>query len=1327
MPPRRRRGKQSTSTTTSSTGGGGRSSAAGRNTPTTTTATATATTTITPLESTTTTTATAVDSSSGVVETTANDGSKEKEVTTTTTTTTKADNDESVLPAPPTTTTTTASTAANVGNNGTQQQQQHPQPQPPQQLVQSLVLTSEKRRGVYECDYCHSDISQQPRIRCAACYDFDLCLDCFTTTDHTAASARVKAQTHTQNELVKDGVLVLSLVDTDRGGKKNAKSSDTSGHTNNNNNNNNAAAAIAIAGGGITASTISTISVPILHDHTHGYHVCDSTRYPVFPSGRQQQQQLVQMNNSSTTTTTTTTTPANTSNSGAVFGTTGTSQRTKSSSSSSTLLLSGVATATATTSNNDNDNDVDNNNNNNNSSNNDNANDNDEDDQKMVSAGDEDDKKKNKADGGGGDDDDDDNDDDDNDDDDDLDGKAQRTYGPSQATVQTFVSEITLPEDPKLYWTAEEDLRLIDAIKTHGLGNWVDVSEAINGNGCLGKTPKRCMERYFDDFCGRYGHILPPFTIVDDDQAEQMMRMMMMMKTATTATTTTTTTRAATVVTDETVDDQETSKVKKIESNSDTIDDINTNSSEDGGASGGKNQQPSDDGDNNTNTNNTGMDSSSTTANPSEMATTATTTTPAQEEEAVRASKRRHTSTATTFRSNSSSLLSLGVPAMPNTPGRSSSSSSSSFRKKLKVVPTESIPNYDQRWPDPYMPPTHQAKLGQEVARDLSCKAETIYFKSIMGASTKEEADKIRQQWIEKIDTMVRTNTPGAPTVLPPRPDDSFHLPGSELAGFMPRRGDFDVEWENDAETSLADMEFLRSDTVADKQLKLQVLEIYVQKLDAREKRKAFVLNRHLYDYRQYVHDEQRLPVDERDLIYRMRLFERFHTPDEHKKFIHDILHAKRLRKEIAKLQMYRRIGIRSLAEAEKYELDKNRCQFHKLAQLQRGAEAKTQATTSKGSTSGGGGGGAATTTNKLGTTNSSSVLARMDSSRSGAIGGADTNTKKTTAGLAISTAAGGTTTTTTTTTASGSTLASSSSSSSQKVSIDSLWKQYKINDRKSRRRSTRTSLDDPDTVIGGGGGGDAKTEQPKDDGCSKIIEGTKDDCSNDTDKDNVKGEKNTSPNTDSRDGVTTVAMEIDPPVSSTTAVHGGENNNHSTADPLGTKLDVPSDDADATMIDANGAEEKEETEKPEDGKRGISSGSVVSVVAASAEAAVVATDIESNSISIRREKKEGDQKEAHDDNFDISNSRGIDLLSKTERGLCERLRIYPMQYLEIKKVLIHESLINGLLDKDSSVPRRKTIVKIDIEKRGNVIDFLVRAGWISRKLGNAAVGIGQE
>ena len=52
----------------------------------------------------------------------------------------------------------------------------------------------------------------------------------------------------------------------------------------------------------------------------------------------------------------------------------------------------------------------------------------------------------------------------------------------------------------------EEDLRLLEGICTLGLGHWIDLRDVV----C--KNPKKCVDRYFDDFLGWYGHILPKHT-----------------------------------------------------------------------------------------------------------------------------------------------------------------------------------------------------------------------------------------------------------------------------------------------------------------------------------------------------------------------------------------------------------------------------------------------------------------------------------------------------------------------------------------------------------------------------------------------------------------------------------------------------------------------------------------------------------------------------------------------------------------------------------------------------------------------------------------------
>ena len=235
--------------------------------------------------------------------------------------------------------------------------------------------------------------------------------------------------------------------------------------------------------------------------------------------------------------------------------------------------------------------------------------------------------------------------------------------------------------------------------------------------------------------------------------------------------------------------------------------------------------------------------------------------------------------------------------------------------------------------------------IGQEVGRDQATKAELAYVRTISGLDNKEQVDRIRKDW-----EMNRFNRPGGPTVLPMRPEDIPKLPGSEIAGYMPRRGDFDIEYENNAEEAIADMEFAPGESEQDRNLKLAVLAIYHSKLVERNKRKQFIISRKLYDYKSYQDEYKKLPRDERDLVLRMRLFERFHTPEEHKIFIADLLKAKRLRKEIAKLQMYRRIGIRTQLEAERYEIDKARRLFHENAAKQSNDEmVKAELSTTSG------------------------------------------------------------------------------------------------------------------------------------------------------------------------------------------------------------------------------------------------------------------------------------------------------------------------------------------------------------------------------------------
>lgn len=53
----------------------------------------------------------------------------------------------------------------------------------------------------------------------------------------------------------------------------------------------------------------------------------------------------------------------------------------------------------------------------------------------------------------------------------------------------------------------------------------------------------------------------------------------------------------------------------------------------------------------------------------------------------------------------------------------------------------------------------------------------------------------------------------------------------TELSGFNFKRQEFEIEYDNDAEQILADMEFKDTDSAADRELKLRVLRIYSKRL----------------------------------------------------------------------------------------------------------------------------------------------------------------------------------------------------------------------------------------------------------------------------------------------------------------------------------------------------------------------------------------------------------------------------------------------------------------------------------------------------------------
>ncbi|KAL5193814.1 Transcriptional adapter ADA2a [Glycine soja] len=178
----------------------------------------------------------------------------------------------------------------------------------------------------------------------------------------------------------------------------------------------------------------------------------------------------------------------------------------------------------------------------------------------------------------------------------------------------------------------------------------------------------------------------------------------------------------------------------------------------------------------------------------------------------------------------------------------------------------------------------------------------------------------------------------------------------TDLSGYSFKREEFDVEYDNDAEQVLADMEFKDTDTKAEYAMKLHVLHIYSKSssnatlhellaqtlvlelfidlevwgvkvetcvlmvveggLDEWKCRKNFILERDLL----YPHTfEKSLLPEELQICQNYKVFMRFHSKEEHQDLLKNIIEEHRLVKRIQDLQGARIAGCVTAADAYRF------------------------------------------------------------------------------------------------------------------------------------------------------------------------------------------------------------------------------------------------------------------------------------------------------------------------------------------------------------------------------------------------------------------------
>ncbi|GFE54278.1 transcriptional coactivator [Babesia ovis] len=162
------------------------------------------------------------------------------------------------------------------------------------------------------------------------------------------------------------------------------------------------------------------------------------------------------------------------------------------------------------------------------------------------------------------------------------------------------------------------------------------------------------------------------------------------------------------------------------------------------------------------------------------------------------------------------------------------------------------------------------------------------------------------------------TDVPPVEEPQPPPPNKPANKP--QAVGYWPLRGDFDVEYDNDAELILADMEFRFDDTPDQIELKLKVIEIYNSKLDERIYRKKVIITRGLLDSKAMQQKERRYTGEEKELYNILRPFLRFQTIEEHDHTVRLLLRERKLRTRLFQLMIWKALGLEKTEDIVKHE-----------------------------------------------------------------------------------------------------------------------------------------------------------------------------------------------------------------------------------------------------------------------------------------------------------------------------------------------------------------------------------------------------------------------
>lgn len=148
--------------------------------------------------------------------------------------------------------------------------------------------------------------------------------------------------------------------------------------------------------------------------------------------------------------------------------------------------------------------------------------------------------------------------------------------------------------------------------------------------------------------------------------------------------------------------------------------------------------------------------------------------------------------------------------------------------------------------------------------------------------------------------------------------ENAMMTSASEILGYWPKREEFDIEYLNDAELELSELEFHDDDTKEERNAKMKILQIYNRELDERAKRKKFVIERNLFDIKKQIAFERKLSKEDRDIYNCLKPFARFVKNEQFHELFEGFVLEKNLKLRLNQLNYYKSLGCNTYEDIQR-------------------------------------------------------------------------------------------------------------------------------------------------------------------------------------------------------------------------------------------------------------------------------------------------------------------------------------------------------------------------------------------------------------------------